>query len=352
MIDHLRTTGSLHLDAVERAFLAVPRHLFIPHVPLEQAYEDAAVPIKTDADGHAISSSSQPSIMALMLEQLRLTPGSRVLEIGTGSGYNAALCRQLVGGEGSVTSVDIDPDVSAAARRHLAAAGVDGVEVICADGAEGWPGSAPYDAVIVTASSDDIPPAWTAQLAPAARLVLPLRLRGPIQFSVAFIGHIDHLESEAVHWCTFMPIRGELQRPNGAAPRTSSRRWLVEEPHRTETTMPAAGLGSFESWLALTDGRYLSVLLGPGRGLAFGIADEDGAALLEAEDDLVRVGLYGVAERLAADLIAAYRRWRRQRPSPDQLHIDAFPSTAHRVGAGGGSVFRRRHVTFLVRWPA
>lgn len=351
MIDHLRSTGSLHLDTVERAFLAVPRHLFVPHVPLEQAYEDTPVPIKTDADGRPISSSSQPSIMALMLEQLRLAPGSRVLEIGTGSGYNAALCRHLVGEMGQVTTVDIDPEVSAAARHHLRAAGVEGVDVICADGALGWPANAPYDAVIVTASSADIPPGWTSQLAPGARLVLPLRLRGPIQLSVAFVAHIDRLESETVNWCTFMPMRGELQRPDGA-PARAPRSWLVEEPHRTQTTMPAAGAGPFECWLALTDPRYMSVYLGPGKTPAFGIADEEGAALLETEDDLVRVGLYGVAERLAADLVAAHRWFRRERPGVDALRVEAFPATAHRVGTPGVNVFRRRHVTFFVRWPA
>src|SRR3954447_22853894 len=106
LIAHLDRTGALHDDAVRAALLHVPRHLFLPDEPLERAYADDAIPTKI-ADGVAISSASQPAIVAVMLEQLALAPGMRVLEIGAGTGYNAALLRTLVGPHGQVTTVDI-----------------------------------------------------------------------------------------------------------------------------------------------------------------------------------------------------------------------------------------------------
>src|SRR5262245_19757926 len=105
LVDGLIADGALRSPAVEAAFRAVPRHLFLPDVPLEAAYADAAVPTWRRSDGVPTSSSSQPAIMAIMLEQLGLEPGMRVLEVGAGTGYNAALLAHLVGPSGSVTTV-------------------------------------------------------------------------------------------------------------------------------------------------------------------------------------------------------------------------------------------------------
>src|SRR5947209_20254991 len=110
LIAHLERDGSLADPAVRAAMLAVPRHRFLPGEPLERAYANDAIATKF-ADGVSISSASQPSIVALMLEQLALAPGMNVLEIGAGTGYNAALLRALVGPTGHVTTVDIDADI-------------------------------------------------------------------------------------------------------------------------------------------------------------------------------------------------------------------------------------------------
>src|SRR5258708_24206156 len=98
--------------------------------------------------------------MAIMVEQLALQPGDRILEIGAGTGYNAALMAHLVGPKGQVVTVDIDQDTAAAAQAHLATAGADDIRVLCGDGALGYPEAAPYDRIILTAGTWDIAPAW------------------------------------------------------------------------------------------------------------------------------------------------------------------------------------------------
>jgi protein-L-isoaspartate(D-aspartate) O-methyltransferase len=206
----------VHTAAVEAAFRAVPRHVFLPNVGIEDVYTDRAFPTK-HADGKPISSSSQPAIMAIMLEQLALEAGQRVLEVGAGTGYNAALIAQIVGQDGQVVTIDIDEDLVSAARQHLAAAGFDRIHVRCSDGGYGYPEGAPFDRIILTASAWDITPAWFDQLALGGRLVLPLSLR-QVQQSVAFERHQDHLESVSVADCGFMPLRGAFAGPERVVP--------------------------------------------------------------------------------------------------------------------------------------
>jgi protein-L-isoaspartate(D-aspartate) O-methyltransferase len=169
---------------VHSAFAKVPRHVFVPEVAPDAAYRDEAFVIKCGPDGMPVSSSSQPAMMAIMLDQLGLRPGHRVLEIGTGSGYNAAVMAAVVGPRGKVISIDIDPELVTRARANLTAAGYDSVTVICADGGFGDPENAPFDRIIVTAGAWDISPAWLGQVAAGGLLVLPLSVRG-IQLSVA-----------------------------------------------------------------------------------------------------------------------------------------------------------------------
>jgi protein-L-isoaspartate(D-aspartate) O-methyltransferase len=138
----VRAAEEHDLVAIAGAFLAVPRHLFLPGVPPERAYRDEAIATKIEG-GLPVSSSSQPAIMAIMLEQLDVRPGMRVLEIGAGTGYNAALLQHLVGQRGRVVTIDIDPEVVGWARERLAAAGYPEVVVIEGDGADGWPAEAP-----------------------------------------------------------------------------------------------------------------------------------------------------------------------------------------------------------------
>jgi protein-L-isoaspartate(D-aspartate) O-methyltransferase len=204
----LRDSGRAPSPAVQAAFLAVPRHLFVPGLSPAQAYQDEALVIKYDDDGVPVSSSSQPVMMAIMLEQLGLAAGHRVLEIGTGTGYNAAVMAHIVGASGSVDTIDIDDELVRRARASLVTAGYPTVRASCADGGYGDPDRAPFDRIIVTAGAWDIAPAWLDQLAPGGRLVLPLAVRG-IQLSVA-------LERCGAHWAATSAFRCGFVRMAGA----------------------------------------------------------------------------------------------------------------------------------------
>jgi protein-L-isoaspartate(D-aspartate) O-methyltransferase len=217
LVDELRDRGRLTSPAVEAAFRAVPRHAFLPEMAASQAYQDEAFVIKTGEDGLPVSSSSQPAIMAIMLEQLGVARGHRVLEIGTGTGYNAALLAHLVGPEGSVVTVDIDSDLVARARANLASAGYHDVTVVCGDGGFGAPGHAPYDRIIVTAGASDLAPSWLAQLGPDGRIALPLSLRG-IQLCIALERSAGHWQSRAACRCGFIRMAGSLASPESYAP--------------------------------------------------------------------------------------------------------------------------------------
>jgi protein-L-isoaspartate(D-aspartate) O-methyltransferase len=232
LVVRLRRAGTLSDPVVERAFLTVPRELFVATMAaregLEAVYRDDAIVIKQDAVGRPASSSSQPSIMAIMLEQLQVRPGQRVLEVGAGSGYNAALLSILVGPGGRVISVELDEEVARSARAALAQGGYP-VQVVTADGRQGWAAAAPFDRIIVTASTDDIPRAWFDQLAVDGCLVLPLRFSRRWflpQAVVALRRTAAGLESVAVVPGAFMALRrspGNGQLP-GPAVRAAARR--------------------------------------------------------------------------------------------------------------------------------
>jgi len=209
MVDLLMARGVLTSPAVEAAMRSVARHRFLPETSPRLAYADDAVMVKYALSGQPLSSASQPTMVAIMLELLGVEAGQRILEIGTGTGYNACLLATLTGVQGRVVSVELEPDLAEMARRALTEAGVPNVTVVAGDGREGYPALAPYDRVIVTTGADRISPAWTDQLDPAGRLVLPLVDRTGVGTLVVCEWVQGRLSRRQSTPCAFLPIRGE-----------------------------------------------------------------------------------------------------------------------------------------------
>jgi len=195
---------------VEAALRAVPRHLFTPDAGLEEAYRADQAVITKRVGGEVVSSVSASWLIAEMLGQAADAAdglrGRGVLEVGSG-GYNAALLRELVGPLGSVTTVDIDPEVTERAAGCLAAAGYGDVTVVCADAERRIEPGRCYDLIIVTAGAWDVPPAWIGQLAGNGALVVPLRTFGMTRsWALRRVG--DRLVSHSQRLCGFVPVRG------------------------------------------------------------------------------------------------------------------------------------------------
>jgi protein-L-isoaspartate(D-aspartate) O-methyltransferase len=192
------------------AIRAVPRHAFVPGASLADAYNpDLAVITKRGPAGAALSCASVPYLVAAMLEQLDVHDGHRVFEGGAGTGWNAALLATLAGPGGHVSTIDIDPEITAEAAASLERAGFPGVHVATGDAALGVPENAPYERVIITIGSLDIPPAWFGQLRPGGRLVVPLRWRGQTQSVALVLGEDGLLRSDSVFLCGFVPMIGQ-----------------------------------------------------------------------------------------------------------------------------------------------
>lgn len=217
MVATVRQVGYARRGEVEQVLRDTPRHAFVPEADLDAAYNpwQAVITHRFD-DGRSLSCASAPYVVAMMLDQLHVQPGNRILEIGAGTGYNAALLAQLTGRADLVTTIDIDPDVTEQATQALTAAGYGDVHVITGDGALGYPGHAPYDRLIATVSPWDIPAAWWNQLTDGARLVAPLRWRGQAR-SVAFTYTNGKLISDSIELCGFVYLitddEGELNGP-------------------------------------------------------------------------------------------------------------------------------------------
>lgn len=326
LVDGLRHRGVIGDPRVERAFRAVRRHWFLPDVALEDVYRDLAVVTHRDDEGVPISSSSQPALVALMLGQLSVQPGMTVLEIGTGTGYNAALLGELVGPAGTVLTVDVDPAVTAAATRHLATAGASNVEVMTADG-WGLRTAIRFHRIEATVGVWDLSPAWHATLEPGGVLVVPIWLRAGQQVSVAFREVDGRLESVSVEPCGFMRMRG----PGAGAPtyrRIGS--WTV--------TLDDAGPAHVQTLTALLQSES-SLRPAPPleRGWFTGIAlGEPDAVNLFAEGpsgSVIRSGILQVSP-------------------PGLAVVETAPPAANRIRAFGSDAARHRLLDLLERSPA
>jgi protein-L-isoaspartate(D-aspartate) O-methyltransferase len=209
----LRERGVLTDSRLEAAFTAVPRHLFLPNIPLNQVYADLSIPLRSDISGETICSATMPSMIARMLAQLDVQPGHNVLQIGTGTGYTAALLRHLVGESGRITTMEIEREITNIAQDNLLRAAVHDVRVVHDDGAWGYAPRAAYDRIVASVGVWDIPPAWVQQLKPDGRIVAPMWLDG-LQVSAGFRLLPDAtLTSEINHPSAFVYIRGAAAGP-------------------------------------------------------------------------------------------------------------------------------------------
>jgi protein-L-isoaspartate(D-aspartate) O-methyltransferase len=294
LVEELTGKGLLGNPRLRAAFQAVRREHFLPGMDLDRVYRDAAVTIQAGPGGAVTSSSSQPRIMALMLAQLDPQPGDHVLEIGTGTGYNAALLAHLVGPNGQVTTIDIDPAITQTTRANLAGAGLGAtqaaaeVEVRTADGWLGAADRAPFDRIQVTVGVWDLAPAWTAQLASTGTLVAPLWLRAGVHVTAAFarLGE-GRLRSRHVAGCDFVRLRGPHA---GPAAVVEVQPGLLASVDQVDTTQLAL-LGEL---LATTPVREPAPPLSKGMGWFARLAlDEPGAIqLFDPEQDEVLLGLF------------------------------------------------------------
>jgi len=190
-------------ERVLAAMQAVPRHLFVPEALRAAAYEDRAMPI---GDGQTIS---QPYIVAVMSELLELRGGERVLEIGTGSGYQTAVLARLAA---QVFSIEIIPVLGARARELLERLAVANVEIKIGDGFFGWHDKAPFDAILLTAASPRIPPELWSQLREGGRLILPEGDAGRTQKLMRYRKLAGKPSPEEIIGVIFVPLTGEIRK--------------------------------------------------------------------------------------------------------------------------------------------
>jgi len=198
MVEALRH-GGIADERVLAAMSEVPRHLFVPESYRNQAYsEDVSINI---GEGQTIS---QPRVVALMTEAARIRPEDRVLEIGTGSGYQAAVLARIAR---FVFTVERLPTLARAAKRRLDSLGIENVSVKVMDGTLGWSAQAPYDAILVTAAAPEVPEPLLAQLADGGRLVIPVGNRDSQSLCVAE-RRGSHTRTSQLKTACFVPLIG------------------------------------------------------------------------------------------------------------------------------------------------
>jgi len=204
MVDEQLVRRGIQDAAVLAAMRSVERHHFVPEQYLAQAYDDGPLPI---GEGQTIS---QPYVVASMTEHLELNPDSKVLEIGTGCGYQTAVLAEITN---NVYSIEVIPELLERARKLLHQLGYDRVKTMLGDGTLGWPEEAPFDAIVVTAAAPKIPDHLIDQLVEGGRLVIPLEVGSfGRQDLVKILKTKEGLEKQTLYEVRFVPMRGRVER--------------------------------------------------------------------------------------------------------------------------------------------
>jgi protein-L-isoaspartate(D-aspartate) O-methyltransferase len=358
-----------------RGFSRVPRHLFIPYLYeerdsqlvmmtlnfnqpdpalLDRIYVDAPLVIWSE-DDKVLATSSQPLVMAMMLQDGRVGPGSRVLEIGTGSGYNAGVIADIVGDPAKVVTIEIYPEMAKRARKNLERAGFPAVDVITGDGGPGYPLKAPYDSIIITCGSPEIP--WHGQLAPGGSIAMPLvtrgvetlcaltkqddgSLRGHLSLFVTFL-HFVGVHSAQWHFSRTSSSLTQMIEDNGLKLQegTSALGDILlsgAEDEATALTKRRARF-SFELFLAIADRDamvYESEVEGHERGYAIWRRERTASGVGMAMIFPSEVVSWGDAS-VASDLIGHYRAWQQLgKPGLADYAISFYPADMKRPPPG------------------
>jgi protein-L-isoaspartate(D-aspartate) O-methyltransferase len=375
-------------EGVEAALRTVPRHRFAPGTPLAAAYANDVIITKKNERGRRTSSVSAPWLVAAMLAQLDVRPGQSVLEIGSG-GYNAALLRELAGPGGSVTTMDIDPEITGRARACLDAAGYRDVRTACGDGETAAGGDGAFDRIIVTFGAWDIPPAWSGRLAPGGRLVVPLRTRGRT-WAWALDREDGHLAGRAHEMCGFLPAQGAGEHRGRSIPVdgagvglwtdepadmgrealtgvlataraeawtgvtagswygqfSDQNLWLLALP---EFCVLTASQAAIDQRLVAPYGRFGTPALAGGGSLAYRAGRP-----VDEEGTIFEAGAYGHGPRaaeLAECMAAQIRIWDRDhRPGPGPV-LTVHPAGTPDGDLPAGYVLNKRHTTLVLSWP-
>lgn len=213
LVQSLRRRGYIESSEVAEAFRKVPREKFVPSKVKTNAYADRPLSI---GEGQTISA---PSMIAIMLEVLEVEKGQKILEIGTGSGYNAALLAEIVGEEGEIYSIERLQGVADFGRKNLEETGYDQVEVVVKDGTKGYEEKAPWDRVIITACAPEVPDILVDQLSVGGSLVAPVGkyYRSQKLLEIKKIGE-EETETNEHGSCAFVPLVGENGWEEGEAP--------------------------------------------------------------------------------------------------------------------------------------
>ena len=213
MVERQLRKRDIRSTRVLEAMSSVPRHLFVPPEHIGDAYADTPLPIGV---GQTIS---QPFMVAAMADALLLEGSEKVLEIGAGSGYQAAVLSPLAR---EVIAIESQPSLAEASRARLSHLGYNNVRVETGDGSQGWPPDAPYDAILVTAAAPYVPPPLLEQLADGGRLVIPV---GPAkqQELLRIIKREGRTTRESLFACRFVPLLGRFGWPSSGSPQEPSR---------------------------------------------------------------------------------------------------------------------------------
>ena len=204
LIAYLKGTGFLKTEKIISAFENIPRHLFVSVDTAEYAYEDIA--LQTIGE----STISQPSTVAYMLELLQPKEGETVLEIGTGSGWEACLLAYCVGSKGLVVTIEIDQAVAEFGKHNIAKTGFRNIIKVVGDGSVGYPEKAPYDKIVYTAATPEIPRQMMAQLKTGGRVIAPVGTQA--MQTLKIIDKISERKMEEKDYAEFqfVPLRGQL----------------------------------------------------------------------------------------------------------------------------------------------